>query len=215
MRWAVQYATGFPRAGGRAAGAFTFDGASHEYLVDRYNWTWLNERAVEVPIARTAVERAGSGRVLEVGHVLGHYGTAGHTVVDRYEQSAGVINRDILEFEDSDGFDLIVSISTFEHVGWDETPRDPDAAQRVFVHLYGLLAAGGELFFTVPVGYNPELDARLRDGRIAGAKLRALRRDARRNLWREVPPGEVWDARYDHLLCTAHGIVVCSARRPA
>ena len=46
---------------------FTFDGAAVPYLRHRYNWTWLNERAVEVPLARRALAtRPAEARVLEV-----------------------------------------------------------------------------------------------------------------------------------------------------
>jgi SAM-dependent methyltransferase len=213
--WLAQYAVGIPRAAVGAEGTFTFDSARHRYLVHPHRWTWLNERAVEVPIARTAVERRSSGRILEVGNVLSHYSSIDHLVIDRYERAPGVINRDVLGFEDQRGFDLIVSVSTLEHIGWDEAPRQSGAAERAFAHLVGLLAPGGELLVTVPVGYNRELDAALRAGRIPLTGLRALRRRHRRNIWREADPAEIWDVRYDSLLCTAHAILVCSARRAA
>ena len=52
--------------------------------------------------------------MLEVGHVLGHYGNHDHAVLDKYETAAGVINEDIT-LADRGRFDLILSISTFEH----------------------------------------------------------------------------------------------------
>jgi SAM-dependent methyltransferase len=212
VRWLGQYARGLPSTATGSAGRFTVAGSDYRYLAHRYNWTWLNERAVEVPIAQAAVSRAAGARILEVGHVLGHYGPTSHTVIDRYEHASGVINADALEFRDEDGFDLIVSVSTLEHVGWDEAPRDPDAAAAAFGHLRGLLRPGGELLATVPVGYNPALDSALRAGRVALDELRALRREPARNVWREVPPEAVWDAGYDFMLYTAHGLVVCRAR---
>lgn len=214
-RWLVQYAAGVPGSVLGTSRTFAVGGTSYEYLVHRYHYTWLNERAVEVPIIRAALAGVGDGRVLEVGNVLGHYESAGHAVLDRYERAPGVINADVLEFEDEDGFELIVSISTLEHVGWDERPRDHDAAERAFAHLVQLLSPGGTLVLTVPVGYNPHLDEAIRGGRLGLSELRALRREERRNIWREVDPAEVWDAPYDSLLCTAHGIVVCHAHRAA
>ena len=35
-----------------------------------------------------------------------------------------VINEDITYFQPNHKYDLIVSISTFEHIGFDEDPRD-------------------------------------------------------------------------------------------
>jgi SAM-dependent methyltransferase len=215
-RWAAQYAAGLPAAmlpGSRPRRTFTVGARTYEYLAHRYHYTWLNERAVEVPIVWDALAGAGEGRVLEVGNVLGHYGDVRHTVIDRYERAPGVINADVIEFDDEDGFDLIVSISTLEHVGWDERPRDPAAAERAFRHLVQLLAPGGSLVVTLPVGHNPYLDQAIRERRLELSELWALRREERRNVWREVDPGEVWDAPYDSLLWTAHGIVVCHSRR--
>ena len=208
-----QFAIGLPRPLIGTRRTFSYGGVSYRYLVHRYNWTWLNERAVEVPIAQEAVARAAGRRVLEVGNVLAHYGPIRHRVIDRYERAPGVTNVDILGFDDGRGFDLIVSVSTLEHVGWDELPRDPGAASRAFDHLAGLLAPGGELLVTFPVGYNTELDASVRAGRLAAAEVRGLRREAGRNRWREAELAEVWKAPYDHMLRSARGIVVCTVRR--
>ncbi len=183
---------------------------SYAYLAHRRNYTWLNERAVEVPIARAAVDAA-EGRVLEVGNVLGHYVPVSHVVLDRYEQAPRRDNADVLEFEDEGGFDLIVSVSTLEHVGWDERPRDPSAAERAFAHLRGLLAPGGSLVVTLPVGSNRVLDEAIRGGRLELSELRAL---AARS---GATSGARWiQPRSDSALrlpaVHAHGIVVCHAR---
>jgi SAM-dependent methyltransferase len=215
-RWVTQYVAGLPATAlpaFRRRRTFTVAGQTYDYLTHRYHYTWLNERAVEVPIVWGVLAEAGARRVLEVGNVLSHYGTVHHAVLDRYESAPGVINADVLEFEDEAGFDLIVSISTLEHVGWDERPRDPGAAERAFTHLVQLLAPGGTLVATLPVGHNPHLDQAIREGRLGLSELWALRRNERHNIWREVDPTEVWDAPYDALLWTAHGIVVCHARR--
>lgn len=99
----------------------------------------------------------GSG--LEVGNVLGHYGYAGHRVVDLYEPGAGVDNIDL--FDVTDRFDWVVSISTVEHVRWDRKPRDPDAAVAAVLHLTSLAPAA---LITVPLGHHPHLDEAIRDG---------------------------------------------------
>ena len=192
-------------AGGR--GEFDFAGERHRYLFHRYKWTWLTERAVEVPIARSFVERHRADRVLEIGHVLGHYGPHQHTVVDKYEQAPGVLNRDVFELDDLGRFDAVVAISTLEHVGWDEEPRRPEAALAALNALRGLLASGGRLVLTHPVGYNPHLDAAFRDGAVPLARVGALRRSRRRTHWVQVPPPEAWRAPYDFLLYSARAVV--------
>ena len=47
-----------------------------------------------------------------------------HDIVDKYEKKKGIINQDIVDYKPDKKYDLIISISTLEHVGWDETPRE-------------------------------------------------------------------------------------------
>jgi SAM-dependent methyltransferase len=190
---------------GRDAGSFTLDGAAVPYFSHPYNWTWLNERAVEVALAERVLAGA-TGRVLEVGNVLAHYRAVSHDVVDKYERAPGVRNADVLAVTGS--YDLIVSVSTLEHVGLDEDVRDPAKPVRAVRALKEALAPGGTLWVTLPVGYNPDLDAAVRSGELAFDRLSALRREPRRNGWRQVPVDEVWEAPYDRLLYTAHGLLV-------
>jgi SAM-dependent methyltransferase len=186
----------------------------YPYLHHPYNHTWLNERAVEVPIVqRLVAEQPPAARVLEVGHVLGHYDQARpHDVLDKYERGGGVINADVLDFAPAHPYDLIVSVSTLEHVGWDEEPREPELALAAVARLRALLAPGGVLAATLPVGYNPELDRAVREGRAGFDSVAALRRDGRG--WREVPPEEAWEAPYDRLLLAAGAVLVCTAGPP-
>lgn len=121
-----------------------------------YNMTWLNERGVELAIWNTWKRNLST---LEVGNVLNHYEPLAfdHVVVDRYEVGDGVVNEDVLSFRGS--FDQIVSISTVEHVRWDEpTEREADGAVRAVQHLVSLLAPGGRMLVTAPTGHNPGLD---------------------------------------------------------
>jgi hypothetical protein len=80
-------------------------------------------------------------------------------------------------------------------------------------HLTSLLAPGGRLFCTFPVGYNPALDERLRTDGLGFDRLTALHRTGRDNRWTQVPVDEVWGVAYDWLLYTAHAVVVADLRR--
>jgi SAM-dependent methyltransferase len=187
-------------------GRFRLDGEEYPYLFHRYKATWLTERAVEVPVVQRTVDRA-PGRVLEVGNVLSHYREQQHVVVDKYESGPGVINRDVLELADLGRFDLIVAISTLEHVGWDEEPRRPEAALEAVRALRGMLAEGGRLVLTHPVGYNPHVDEALRNGAVPLSHVTALRRSGRRTRWTQVEPEEAWLAPYDFLLYSARAVL--------
>ena len=210
LGWSVGYARGLIAP--PAPGTFTLGGEPHTYFHHRYNGTWLNERAVEVAVGLRGLESAPGGRVLEIGHVLGHYLPCRHRVVDKYERAPRVIPLDVLEYRPGERYDLIVSLSTLEHVGWDERPRDPGRALKAIDHLCDLLAPGGRLLVTLPVGANPVLDRAIAAGETPFTTVRALRRPDDRNAWREVEPSDVWDAPYDHLLYQARGLLVCELR---
>ena len=129
-RWGTSLVAGVPWTLAGSHGTFELDGQRYHYLYNRHKFTWLTERAVEVPVAQALVDEHASDRVLEIGNVLSHYRPQQHLVVDKYEQAPGVLNRDVLDLGGLGQFDLIVAISTLEHVGWDESPRDPAKAQR-------------------------------------------------------------------------------------
>jgi SAM-dependent methyltransferase len=215
-RWGARLAAGMPRAiTGRPRGEFSFEGARYPYLFHPHKWTWLTERAVEVPLVQAVVDRHVGARVLEVGNVLSHYRRQSHLVVDKYERAQGVLNRDVLDLDDLGRFDLIVAISTIEHVGWDEEPREPAKAQEALRRLEAMLAPGGRLIVTLPVGYNASLDAALRDGSVSAPRLRALRRVLGGTRWREVEPEEAWSAPYDFVLYCARAVLIAVFDGPA
>lgn len=212
-RWGVAWVAGRVTVR-RTPPTFDVDGEALRYVHHPYNNTWLNERAVEVSLARRLVERRGAAGLLEVGNVLGHYGAVEHRVVDKYEAAAGVENVDVLDLVDGTSYATVVSVSTLEHVGLDEVEQDPTKPDRAIATLKSLLAPGGLLWVTVPVGYNTALDESLREGRHGFTRLTALRREARRNAWSQVPVEHVWDAPYDRLLYTAHGLLVAEYEAP-
>jgi SAM-dependent methyltransferase len=211
--WAARWVLGRPRAGRPGGRTFGYDGAEIPYLRHAYNYTWLNERAVEVPLAAAVLAEAGDRRVLEVGNVLAHYLPVSHPVVDKYEQAPGVHNVDVVDIDLPGPFDLVLAISTLEHVGFDEEVRDPGKPARGIAHLASLLAPGGRLWCTFPVGYNPALDEGLRTGGLGFTRLTALRRTGRDNRWEQVPVDDVWGTGYDWLLYTAQAVVVAELVR--
>lgn len=161
-----------------------------------YNETIRNERAIELPLAFDLIHDA--GRVLEVGNVLGNYERRTWVCVDKYEHAEGVRNRDVLDITGQ--WDRIVSVSTIEHVGWDETPRDPAKAVRAMSHLRSLLAPGGQMLVTVPTGWNSYLDDWL--PRLGGRQTFYAKSDRG---WSEAP-FEVLP--YDHDTPSATGLWV-------
>ncbi|NCN82739.1 MAG: class I SAM-dependent methyltransferase [Candidatus Pacebacteria bacterium] len=165
---------------------FRFQNKQYHYFCHKYNSPHINERAVELPIAWAEVQKYQSSEVLEVGNVLSHYFPISHQVVDKYEVAPGVINKDVINFKSSKKFKLIVSISTLEHVGWDEKVKNKQKIPRALEHLKSLLAPGGTVFITLPLGYNLYLDEHLRTNKIAFDKAFFLQRKTVFNSWLEV-----------------------------
>lgn len=204
-RWATFPAWGrLARARGRG---FALGGRRYPYFLHPYNLTWSNERAVEVPVVWDLVRERGGGRVLEVGNVLAHYFPVRHTVVDKFERAPGVLNADAADFDGDQRYDLIVSISTLEHVGFDEEPREPAKPARAVANLRRLLAPGGLLCVTLPLGYNPHLDALLEQGAFGWTRQLLLRRVSRANRWAEAEWAEVRGCRYDRPWVGANAVV--------
>ena len=165
---------------------FHFDGKTYEYLYHMYNKTWKNERGVEIPIFRELLMRYQHKRVLELGNVLAHYYPVHHDIVDKYEFAPGVTSQDIVEFTPQEKYDLIISISTLEHVGWDEHPREPGKLLQAIEHLKErCLASGGTLMASLPLGYNTYFDGLIENGRSPFTTQHFLKRISKKNYWVE------------------------------
>lgn len=192
---------------------FDFEGKSYRYLYHAYNLAWRNERAVEVPIALGFLDGCDPGRVLEVGNVLSHYVDVTHDVVDKYEHEPGVINADAAEYDPGREYDLIMSISTLEHIGADEEPGRPRAALDAVRNLKRLLAPGGRMMATVPLGLNEELDRALFSTASPFEKMGALRRRRPANRWEQVDPQSVNRCGYRRSSFRADAILVLETRK--
>jgi len=187
---------------------FTLDGQTYPYFFHRKNATWLTERIVELAVAQKLYDP--TARTLEIGNVMQQYFAGGHTIVDRYERGAGVTNEDALTFQ-AEPFDAILSISTIEHIGWDETPRDPTKLPKAIDNLRGLLKPGGTLMVTLPHGYNCDLDDLLQNGALPFDRVSYLARDTGlTNRWRQVQRDEIVGYRYGFPWPAANAIAVAT-----
>ena len=146
-------------------GCFTYDNKEFRYFIHWYNHTWDNSRAIEIPIFLDLYRKSQGKRVLEVGNVLSHYIPITHTVLDKYEKAKDVINEDIIDYKPEKEYDVVLSCSTLEHVGFDEVRKDPDGFLKAVNNIKeNILREGGVLFFSVPIGYNPEVDRVIQEG---------------------------------------------------
>ena len=164
---------------------FVFRHRIYKYFSSSYN-TFDNERVVEIPIVMEELTKYKGQEVLEVGNVLKQYFDFPHDVVDKYEIDEGVINEDVVSFKTDKKYDLIISISTLEHVGWDEVPKQDTKILDAIQNLKGLCKPpNGFIMVTVPVGYNPALDSMLRKQVLPINKQYFLKRISKLNDWEE------------------------------
>ena len=136
---------------------FIFKDRKYKCFYHWYNTTWRGEREIELSIFLDILKK-NTGSLLEFGNVLQNYINIKHDIVDRYEKANNVINEDIITFNPNKKYNTILSISTLEHVGWDETPRDPQKIHEAFNSLKKLLDINGSIIFSVPLGFNSYLD---------------------------------------------------------
>jgi hypothetical protein len=171
--------------------------------------TWAGERAVEIPIVMEMVRKYQGTNILEIGNVLSHHVQFEHDVLDKYEITKGVINEDVVDFTSEKKYDLIVSISTLEHVGWDEETRDDMKIPKAIENLKSLITSrGGTIIITLPLGYNSALDKLLKDGVIQFSKQFHLIRISKGNEWKEASWEEVQDTRYNSPFPFANGLLI-------
>jgi len=189
--------------------AFLFQNKKYFYFVHKYNRTWRDERAVEIPLFLSKLLDYKGKKILEVGNVLQNYTSFPHDIVDKYEKAEGVINEDIAYFKSSKKYDLILSISTLEHVGIDETPKEPEKSLLAINNLVGnCLSPQGELLVSFPVGYNKTLDELIAKNTEFFTEKYFLKRFSVFNFWKQVSWEEVKDSKYSYPFPCANGLFI-------
>ncbi len=197
----------------RSRETFLFEGKQYRYFFHKYNLTWRNERAIEIPIVKGILQQT-QGDILEVGNVLSHYFNIKHDVVDKYERGKGVMTKDVIELRTSKRYDLIISISTLEHVGWDESPyhtgfeEDSEKILKALHVLRSLLKPQGKIVVTVPLGYNPHLNSLLKSGKIKFDRQLFMKRVPRGGRWIEATWDQVQDMGFNMQVPTAKALLI-------
>lgn len=164
---------------------FIVDGKKMKYFININNAV-QSERVIEISFARGYLLKKQYDRVLEIGNVLSHYFNIYHTIVDKYEKAPGVINVDVLDFHPDIKYDLIISISTIEHIGFDESTKEDGKSKKAMLKIIELLDSKGTALITVPLGYNPEIDYILKNNEVNFTKRFFLKRVGNFNLWKET-----------------------------
>lgn len=187
---------------------FSFQNHSYKYFYHLYNNAWENERSVEIPIILEEIKKYEGKNILEVGNVLSHYFTLNHEVVDKYEKGMGVLNKDVVYFHPRKKYDLIVSISTIEHIGWNERQFAPNKVKLAIANLKKIVAPNGKIILTIPRGYNKYLDSLIdKDQKIFTGK-NFLKKISEKNEWIESKWENICDLKYGYPFRGANGITI-------
>ncbi len=194
---------------------FESGGKTYEYFYSPLNFTYRNERIIEVAIAGEAFKRYPPDQVLEIGDVLAQYYHVPHDVVDKYDVHPPIMNDDVETFDTSKRYALIVSVSTLEHAGWDAPEvRDAEKIPRSIENLKRLLSPGGELLVTMPLGVNAFLDEYFEKHTLPLDGL-FMKRISYTNRWKEVSYDEARGGHYDSPFPAANVVFVGKYIKPA
>ncbi len=191
----------------RSSNYFTIQEKKYKYFYHRYNNTWKNERSVEIPIIMEYIKECDNKEILEVGNVLSHYFRINHDIVDKHEKADIVINQDIVGYHPSKRYDLIISISTLEHVGLDETPPNPKRFLVAIANLKSILKPKGKIIMTLPIGFNQGINDILKSGLVDFSKKWYLKRISFSS-WKEVKWEGFYHLKYGTPFPNANGLFI-------
>ncbi|MDP2812794.1 MAG: hypothetical protein Q8O32_03825 [bacterium] len=187
---------------------FIFQGKKYRYFYHLYNFSHRNERCVEIAIAQDIIGRYEGKNILELGNVLSYYLKHSGDILDKYENKKGIIQKDIIDFHPDKKYDLIISISTLEHIGRDDGSNDQDKIFLVIGKLKNILAPGAKLFFTLPIGYNQFLDKYIKEEKLDLSEKYFMKRISKDNRWQEVDKEEALQQSYGRPYNAGNAIMI-------
>ncbi|MCK5602884.1 hypothetical protein KAR91_13465 [Candidatus Pacearchaeota archaeon] len=195
-------------------GSFIFRNNYYSYFI--HERSWATERVVEIPIILKYIDK--NKRTLEVGNVLSQFVNTKWDIVDKFEFGKDIINEDIIDFKPNEKYDLIISISTLEHIGFNEDvgggekPEDNIDKGKIIDAINNLktncLKPNGKIVATVPLGYNKKMDETLFNNELGFDKLYFIKRISKRNFWKEIEKTDVVEPQYGHPFPCANYICV-------
>lgn len=200
----------------RSNNKFIFRNKEYYYFV--HEKSWATERVVEIPIVLDYINK--NKKILEVGNVLSQFVDIEWDIVDKFEIADGVINEDIIEFKPKEKYDLIISISTLEHIGFNEQvglgelvkSDEEEDNNKILEAINNLknncLRPNGKIIATVPLGYNKKMDKKLFDNKLGFDELFFLKRVSKSNEWKEIEKNDVLEPQYGYPYPCANYICV-------
>lgn len=201
---------------------FKFNGKEFYYFCHKDGATWLTERAIEIPIIWDIIKKNKDKPILELGNVLSHYfpvkSLDNYKIIDKFEEAEGIINTDIVDYSPKDKFDFIISISTLEHVGFDENVlgkslNEPKKIMGAINNMKKMLSQNGKIIITIPIGYNPGLDLLIANKIIKFNEIFCMKRVSRDNKWIKAEWNEIKNMKYNFPFPLANGLIIGTIAR--
>ena len=190
---------------------FSHQNKELEYFYHPYNITWRNERIIEVPIVLHELSQIDkqSNKILEVGAVLQHYTDTEWDVLDKFETADNIKKEDITTYNPEQKYDFVMSISTIEHVGYDDSEKDEKGVEKAIKNIKeNILSEKGKAIITLPYGYNPAVEEFLENHKEICEKITYLQRQNNENEWKEVTEEELKGCKYGQPHNAANGIAI-------
>lgn len=174
------------------------------------NMVFRSERAVELPIIKKEIMKVTDDEILEIGNVTKQYFGGRHLVIDKYDDSMGIINEDVTKIKLNKKFKLIISISTLEHIGFDEQKKEPNKIRKAIRKIRSLLEKGGKAVITIPLGYNHYADRFIMENENLDI---SILRKIKGNLWTQRSAKNMFNIQYNYPYKYANAVAILEIRK--
>lgn len=187
---------------------FTFNNHTYGYF-PAFGPSGLNERIIEIPIAYEYANIFSGKKILEVGKVLSTYMQIDCDMVDLTEKAPGVLNIDIMDYLPDKKYDLILCLSTIEHIGYGDYDKEinPNKCLKAINHMIELLSQNGLLVTTAPIGWNPTFDEALVQKSLPFTEIYYMKRKSR-GIWYQTDYLKAINSRYGYPFPYANALMI-------
>ena len=193
----------------KEGGKFQFKNRLLSYCNSKIGFAFANERTIEIPSALFLIRNNNNKKTLEIGNVLSKYSSFNHNVIDKYEKNEKVINADVVSYIPKEKYDIVISVSTLEHVGFDEIDKNPNGFIDAINNIKkNCIKKNGMLIFTVPLGYNHHMDKIIKEHKIKIDETHYFKRVSLSNTWEETNEKDAFKHRYNFPYECANAILI-------
>jgi hypothetical protein len=186
---------------------FSFLNIDIHYYCHWYNLTFTNERAVEIAIVHHVLEKFRGKKILEIGNVLSNYYETSHQIIDKYEKGRNITNIDITDYNSTTLYDLIISISTLEHVGYDEYPQSKNKIHKAIKIIRNHLSEEGLCIASIPIGYNENLSPMIANNELFDTQY-FFERLTKTNKWIQTTKDKALMKSFDDPFPFSNGLMI-------